>query len=89
VPGAGGGDRRGAVLAAELSDPPVWPQQQPADHSDEPDEHHLQPAGEAGGVHDQVYSEEVDGRTGAEDGDVEDGRYDSVAQATDARTRWS
>ena len=48
VPGPGRADRLAAVLAAELGDPPVRPQQQPADHAAEPDQHHLEPAGQGG-----------------------------------------
>ena len=73
-----------------LSLPPSWvirrygPQQQPADHAAQPDQHDLEPAGQRRRVHDQVDGEQVDRRAGAEDRDVEDRRDDGVGEPADA-----
>jgi hypothetical protein len=83
MPRACGGDGSSAVLASQLGDSAIWPQQQPPDHAAQPDQQDLEPSGEACGIHDQINREEIDRRTRAKDGNVEDGGDDGVAQAAD------
>ncbi len=81
MPRTGGDDGSSGILATHLSDPTIRPEQEPTDHADQPDEHHLKPARQRRGVHDQVNGKEINRRSGPEDNDVEDRSEYGVGQA--------